>query len=68
LGLSYLRQKRFADALQPFRRIIALNPKHDEARLQLGTALYELGRFQEAKQELEKHIELKPQSAFGHLV
>lgn len=44
----YLKAQRFSDSVEDFTRAIALNPKKGFAYLGKGTALKELGKYEEA--------------------
>ena len=50
-----------------FRRAIELDPKSVEARSQYGTALWMLGRDQQAESELKYALQLDPLSSSVHL-
>jgi cytochrome c-type biogenesis protein CcmH/NrfG len=52
LGGALFGTKRFADAEAAFRKVLALDPSHLEARYFLGLTLRELGRPLEALQEM----------------
>ena len=45
--------RRYADALEPLKRALELNPKMSFAHALMGSSLMQLGRFKEAKAEFE---------------
>ncbi len=49
------------------RRAIGLNPKLSNAHVWLGSALNNLGRYDEAIAEIEEAIRIEPASAIAHL-
>ena len=56
LGLEYHRLSRHDDAAKAFRHAVDLNPDHTAAYRELGKALRDAGRRQEAIDILEKGI------------
>src|SRR5262249_17116715 len=58
------RRLKSADALESYRRILELDPEHDEARLRLTTILVQLSQSEEALPHLEylrKRLPGRPQ-------
>jgi tetratricopeptide (TPR) repeat protein len=51
LGLAYAGQRKFDDAIEAFRKALAINPYYVDARNDLGTALILAGKRQEGKAE-----------------
>ncbi len=58
LGVTLLRQGK--DALQPLRRTIELMPHDGEAHGNLGAALHDVGRWDEALISLRRALEIQP--------
>ena len=51
LGLAYAGQRRFEDAVEAFRKALAINPYYIDVRNDLGTALMLSGKRAEGKAE-----------------
>jgi Tfp pilus assembly protein PilF len=51
LGLAYAGQRKFDDAVEAFRKALAINPYYVDVRNDLGTALMLSGKRQEGKAE-----------------
>jgi len=66
-GLSYLRCRRFADAVAACDRAIALNPGLFQAHLHRGMALKELQRPEEALASFTRAAELRDDAAIHNL-
>ncbi len=60
LGAALLKQERFAEAAEAFRRDTEVHPRSVASRVQLGVTLYLAGRPVEAEQELRRAVELDP--------
>lgn len=58
LGRVYLDLKQLPQALESFKRALALDPTYATARLYLGVALAESGRWAEAVQEYRQVLTL----------
>ena len=58
LGSIYLELERFAEAVGPLQKVIAAQPKHTVAYLSLGKALTAVGQEAQAKEILEKGMEV----------
>ncbi|NOT00856.1 MAG: hypothetical protein HOP29_09530 [Phycisphaerales bacterium] len=54
LGKAYIDAKRYAEAEQPLRRVLQLNPAYSKAYEMLGKALVESGRRADAVSVLEQ--------------
>jgi len=67
LGRIAFAQKRFADALGHFEKVLALDEKHcqSEIRRELGATLLDLGRPQDARNELTIYVERRPYDPQG---
>lgn len=66
LGSSYLELKKYAEAVDPFERVLKSQPKHSVAWLSLGKALEGSGDKTRARETYEKGIEVA--SAKGDLM
>lgn len=53
-GISYQRQGKLESAVESYKKALTSDPDHDEARLNLATALMQMGRLKEAEQELTR--------------
>jgi tetratricopeptide (TPR) repeat protein len=60
LGLALNRAGRYAEAIEPLRRALDVNPRSGRARYQLGHALLKAGHAGEAIPELERAWTLSP--------
>jgi tetratricopeptide (TPR) repeat protein len=60
LGLAYTRLGRRQEAIDAFRRQIAINPFHHQAHRNLAAVLRDEGNRDEARAEYERHIEINP--------
>jgi tetratricopeptide (TPR) repeat protein len=60
LGVACLRNARYADAVQFFEQVVKLEPGSAAYRVNLATALMDLGDLQGAIQHLNRAIELDP--------
>jgi tetratricopeptide (TPR) repeat protein len=55
-----LRQKNFDEAVKQFSELIKTNPNTPEFHANLATALFYLGKYDEATAAIDKAIQLKP--------
>lgn len=55
-GNRYYAQGRYAEALQEYRRAQAADPHHPAPTFNAGTALYRLGEYQRAAEELRSVV------------
>lgn len=53
-------QKQFEQAIPWYQKALALDPKNVNARTDLGTSYYSLGRAKEAAQEYQKSLQVDP--------
>jgi tetratricopeptide (TPR) repeat protein len=60
LGLIYIRKKLTSQAVQVLQELVARVPDNPSFHLHLGMALYEAGKKNLAKNELEKALRHKP--------
>ncbi len=63
LGALYLEQKKFKEAQEIYKLILALNPKDSQAHFYLGNIYYLLKDFPAVEKELKSAIKLDPESA-----
>lgn len=66
LGLTLFRQKKFEDALINFKRATELVPDDAEYWDLIGSSYIRLNRFDEAKEALEKAIQIDDTYALAH--
>lgn len=66
LGLTLFRQKKFEDALINFKRATELVPDDPEYWDLIGSSYIRLNRFDEAKEVLEKAIQIDDTYALAH--
>lgn len=66
-GIELHAQGRVADAVDAFRTGVALDPRSAELQTNLGTALMQLGRIDEARGVYERVLALDPADVGAHL-
>ena len=66
LGRALAADGRFAEAVEPFRRLAELRPGWAEAHLDLGVVLYNVGDVDGAIAAFSRAVELDPGSARAH--
>lgn len=66
-GIAYLESGRQQEALDDFKKAIALNSKYSEAHLNVGIAYFKENRFDQALQYYDKAIALKPDFSGAYL-
>jgi tetratricopeptide (TPR) repeat protein len=64
---SLRARREFAAAERSYREALAIDPRHEDALYHLGWCLAEQGRPEEARDVLQRLIEVNPASARGHL-
>jgi len=62
LGAVYLEKKRYAEAIEEYRKAIALEPNHHNAHVNLSFALATLQRPEEAIAMADRALQIKPDS------
>ncbi len=69
MGMAAMKTARVLDAVDLFKRAVAGDVRNPRIRLNLGSALAELSRFEEAAACFREAISLKPDYAwaYGHL-
>lgn len=68
LGLLYLDQKKYDQALEPLREAVQRDPELTEARYGLAKALYGLGRYEEAAEVLEELVKIDKKYDYGNAI
>jgi len=68
LGWTYWRVGRQADAVDLWKRFLALDPQHPQAHLLMGNAFVGTGRLREAEIHLKRSLELDPHQIEPQLV
>jgi Flp pilus assembly protein TadD len=63
LGISYVQQRKYAEARGPLERSLKLDANIAEAEYQLGVASKNVGTSDEAIQHFERAVKLQPQHA-----
>lgn len=66
-GIAHSRAGRYAEALALFDEALRVDSGYPEARFHRARALAALGRLEEARQELERVVELTPEAAEPHV-
>ena len=66
LGVALLEQYRFAEAVEAFRKSVALDPKFAAARINLGIGLFYLPDLSSARTEMEQALALAPEALQPH--
>ena len=54
LAMAYARERRYAEALPLYRALEEISPDNAQTHANVGAALYQLGRLQEALESLER--------------
>lgn len=67
LGLIYLIQKKYDDALQAFNNVLMISPKVKEALLNIAVILHLKGDLEKAKEKALKAIDSDPTDSLGYL-
>ncbi|MCB5189993.1 tetratricopeptide repeat protein [Methylobacillus arboreus] len=66
LGVALEGQKKFAEAVQSYRKALAINPSISEIHFNLGSVLSQLGRDDEAVTSYKRAIAISPGLAVAH--
>jgi Tfp pilus assembly protein PilF len=65
-GLTYHKEKRYAEAKPYFERALLLEPEYDPIHHFFGYCLYYLGDMTSARRQFEAHLEASPSEADSH--
>ncbi|MCX6777281.1 MAG: tetratricopeptide repeat protein [Candidatus Micrarchaeota archaeon] len=63
LGMAFMKQKKFENAVREFKLVVSLKPEDAKAHFQLGNAYYQRGLTHLAAEAYEKAVKLKPDYA-----
>lgn len=63
LGISYLDQLQYADAIAAFDQVVKLRPEYADGYTNLGVTEIEWEKYEAARPELAKALELSPNNA-----
>jgi len=63
LGIAYIDQQQYDDALHSFEQVVRLRPDYKDGYINLGVTLIEWEKYAEAREPLEKALALKPDDA-----
>ncbi len=63
LGIAYIDQQQYDDALHSFEQVVRLRPDYKDGYINLGVTLIEWEKYAEAREPLEKALALKPEDA-----
>src|SRR5439155_19484771 len=66
LGGAYRRAGRYEEAVEAFKKMVALDPKSSTAHASLGAAYMDLKRPVEAEREFQKALRLNPGDPSAH--
>ncbi len=65
LGVAIAEQGKMAEAIEPMKKVVLLEPKDAEAQRNLATALKEIGHLALAETHFRKAIALNPQDSLA---
>jgi len=65
-GAALAEQMRFEEAVEQYRRSLAVDWAHGETHNNLAASLIELGRLEEALEECRHAVRLQPDNALAH--
>lgn len=65
-GLTYHREKKYAQALPHFEKALRLTPDYIVPHYFIGWALYNLGELDQARAAFEKYLKFKPEEPDAH--
>lgn len=65
-ALTLMQQGKFEAAIESFNSLLAKNEENVDARLALAEALTNLEKYEEARKQIDKAIELEPDSSLAY--
>src|SRR5471030_2346554 len=63
LGIAYLDQLQYADAMSAFEQVVKLRPDYADGRINIGLTYIEWEKYSSARSSLEQALELSPNNA-----
>jgi Tfp pilus assembly protein PilF len=63
LGIAYIDQLQYADAMNAFENVVKLRPDYADGHINVGLAFIEWEKYSSARPSLEKALELSPNNA-----
>ncbi len=63
LGIGYLDELQYADALKSFSEVVKLRPDYADGRINVALTYIEWEKYEQARSSLEKALELSPSNA-----
>jgi cytochrome c-type biogenesis protein CcmH/NrfG len=63
LGIAYLDQLQYSDAVQAFEQVVKLRPDYSDGYINIGLTNIEWEKYASARASLEKALQLNPTSA-----
>lgn len=63
LGIAYLDQLQYADAMHAFDQVVKLRPDYADGQINIGLTYIEWEKYASARPSLEKALELTPNNA-----
>jgi cytochrome c-type biogenesis protein CcmH/NrfG len=65
LGIGYLDQLQYSDAIQAFEHVTRLRPEYKDGFINVGLTYIEWEKYDEARMPLERALKLRPNDARG---
>ena len=66
LGATYTKDRRYTEAIEPFKQAIRIEPDYGEAQYNLGLTYAKAKRYTEAIEPFKQAIRIKPEDAKAH--
>jgi tetratricopeptide (TPR) repeat protein len=66
LGDALMDSKRFSEAIDAYKKSLAIDPNNVDVRVDLGTCFKNLGKPEQAIEEYRKAAKINPNHAFAH--
>jgi Flp pilus assembly protein TadD len=60
IGIAFLDQQQYADALEAFEQVVKLRPDYDDGYVNVGLTYIEWEKYSSARSALEKALQLHP--------